>query len=945
MPAWIAFSVVRLLEEHFARQIDYEFTARMEDVLDEIAAGQSDRNSELAEFYFGSDTVDGLHTLVTELGEIDAKELATFPVGGPDSGIVLRVGRYGPYLEGPDDEGNPTGKRANVPDDLPPDELTLEKARELFANPAGEEIVLGQHPDTGLTVVAKNGRYGPYVTEVLPEDAEEGSDRPRTGSLFKSMSLDTITLDDAVKLLSLPRVVGHDAEGVEITAQNGRYGPYLKKGTDSRTIASEEQLLTITLDEALAIYAQPKQRGRGAATAPLKELGNDPVSGQPVVVKAGRFGEYVTDGEYNATLRKDDSVESITLERAAELLAERRETRPGQEDGQARRQEGTPRRRRPRRPPRRPSSLVEPGEPLSEPASRPRSGHRVSTPRFGGRAGERRDRRTSRARPPSALSAPPGSVGRTMSVYSSVGVFVCFEGGDGSGKSTQSQALADWLESEGYAVRLTFEPGDTEVGGRVRQIVLDPATGELSDRTESLLYAADKAEHVHSVVQPGARPGRGGDHRPLRRLDAGLPGRRPAARARRGRARRPLGHPRPAAAPDRRARPRARPRPRPVRRARPDRGRVGRVPRAGAAGLPRPRRRRPRPLPRARRPAAGRRDRRGRRRAGDAPPVAGQEDMTATPFESSLRSGSAWAPRKDRLGRPGRPGPRDRGDAGRRRAGHGMSHAWLFTGPPGSGRSNAAVALAAALQCERGGCDECHACHTVQAGTHADVTLVRTEKLSIGVDEVRDLVRRAALAPVGRRWQIMIVEDADRLTDQACNALLKAIEEPTDRTVWMLCAPTVEDVLPTIRSRCRLVTLATPTADDVAAFLVRRDGVDDGLAAYAARASQGHIGRARALARDEATRNRRREVVTIPARLTSLGACMTAAANLAEVTKEEADLITGASTSARRPTSTRPTAWSSAAAAPATTLRPSPRSSGPRRPGPSAASSTWSTAA
>jgi DNA topoisomerase-1 len=299
----------------------------MEDVLDEIAAGQSDRNSELQEFYYGSEAVTGLHTLVTELGEIDAKELATFPVGGPESGIVLRVGRYGPYLEGPDDEGNPTGRRANVPDDLPPDELTLEKARELFATPAGEEVVLGQHPDTGLTVVAKNGRYGPYVTELLPDDAKK-SDRPRTGSLFKSMSIDTVSLDEAVKLLSLPRVVGHDAEGVEITAQNGRYGPYLKKGTDSRTIASEEQLLTITEDEALAIYAQPKQRGRGAATAPLKELGNDPVSGQPVVVKSGRFGEYVTDGEYNATLRKDDSVESITLARAAELLAERRERGP-----------------------------------------------------------------------------------------------------------------------------------------------------------------------------------------------------------------------------------------------------------------------------------------------------------------------------------------------------------------------------------------------------------------------------------------------------------------------------------------------------------------------------------------------------------------------------------------------------------------------------------------
>ena len=179
------------------------------------------------------------------------------------------------------------------------------------------------------------------------------------------------------------------------------------------------------------------------------------------------------------------------------------------------------------------------------------------------------------------------------------------------------------------------------------------------------------------------------------------------------------------------------------------------------------------------------------------------------------------------------------------------------------------------------------------AGSHADVAVIRTEKLSIGVDEVRDLVRRSALTPVGRHWQILIVEDADRLTEQACNALLKAIEEPTARTVWMLCAPTVEDVLPTIRSRCRQLTLATPTAEEVAAYLVRRDGVDDALASYAARASQGHIGRARALARDEETRNRRREVVSIPARLTTLGACMNAASNLAEVTKEEADLITG----------------------------------------------------
>jgi DNA topoisomerase-1 len=327
VPAWIAFSVVRLLQEHFNRLIDYDFTALLEDILDAIARGEKDRVSELHEFYYGSDSVEGLKQLVDELGDIDARELATFPIGGPESGITLRVGRYGPYIEGPGDDGTPAGKRANVPDDLPPDELTVEKAKELFANPAGEEIHLGKHPESGLEVVAKSGRYGPYVTEVLPEDAPKKM-KARTASLFKSMSLDTITLDDAVKLLSLPRVVGVDEDGAEITAQNGRYGPYLKKGTDSRSLASEEQLLTITLPEAQAIYAQPKARGRAAASAPLKELGNDPVSGNPVVIKDGRFGAYVTDGEYNATLRKDDAIETMTIERAAELLAEKRAKGP-----------------------------------------------------------------------------------------------------------------------------------------------------------------------------------------------------------------------------------------------------------------------------------------------------------------------------------------------------------------------------------------------------------------------------------------------------------------------------------------------------------------------------------------------------------------------------------------------------------------------------------------
>jgi DNA topoisomerase-1 len=322
VPAWLAFSVIRLLEEHFSRQISYAFTAGMEDVLDEIAGGRKDRNTELAEFYFGSGDVEGLKQLVTDLGDIDARELATFRVA---DGIDLRVGRYGPYIEGTSSTGEPV--RANVPDDLPPDELTEEKARELLANPAGEEVVLGQHPETGLTVVAKNGRYGPYVTELLPDDAPKNR-KPRTGSLFKSMSLDRITLEDAVRLLTLPRVVGVDPDsGEEITAQNGRYGPYLKRGTDSRSIDAEERLLTITLEEALAVYAQPKQRGRAAAD-PGKQVGTDPVSGNPVLLKSGRFGTYVTDGEYNATLRQGDDEATITIERAAELLAERRAKGP-----------------------------------------------------------------------------------------------------------------------------------------------------------------------------------------------------------------------------------------------------------------------------------------------------------------------------------------------------------------------------------------------------------------------------------------------------------------------------------------------------------------------------------------------------------------------------------------------------------------------------------------
>ncbi|MFG3289743.1 type I DNA topoisomerase [Streptomyces sp. NPDC048179] len=342
VPSFLSFAVVNLLEKHFGRLVDYDFTARMEDDLDRIAAGQAKAVPWLKRFYFGEggeatggaadagngdgDHLGGLKELVTDLGAIDAREVSSFPVGND---IVLRVGRYGPYVERgeKDSEGH---QRADVPEDLAPDELSVELAEELLAKPSGD-FELGADPATGHQIIARDGRYGPYVTEVLPEGTPKtgkNAVKPRTASLFKSMSLDTVTLADALQLMSLPRVVGADAEGQEITAQNGRYGPYLKKGTDSRSLTSEDQLFTITLEEALAIYAQPKQRGRAAAKPPLKELGTDPVSEKPVVVKDGRFGAYVTDGETNATLRSGDSVETITPERGYELLAEKRAKAP-----------------------------------------------------------------------------------------------------------------------------------------------------------------------------------------------------------------------------------------------------------------------------------------------------------------------------------------------------------------------------------------------------------------------------------------------------------------------------------------------------------------------------------------------------------------------------------------------------------------------------------------
>jgi DNA topoisomerase-1 len=313
VPEFLAFAVVNLLERHFPQLVDYEFTARMEDDLDEIASGDERRDEWLSRFYFGGDGDAGLKELVEgRLGEIDAREVNTVELPGTD--IVVRVGRYGPYLE----RG---GDRQTLPPDVAPDELTPERAEELLAQ-GSREHELGLDPETGRTVVVKAGRYGPFVTELV-----DGDEKPRTASLFKTMSPETITLEDALRLLTLPRTLG-ESEGEEVVAANGRYGPYVKKGKESRSLDGEEELFTITLEDALAKLAQPKQRGRRAAAPPLKELGDDPASGKPVVLKEGRFGPYVTDGETNASLRAGDSPESITPERAYELLQARRERGP-----------------------------------------------------------------------------------------------------------------------------------------------------------------------------------------------------------------------------------------------------------------------------------------------------------------------------------------------------------------------------------------------------------------------------------------------------------------------------------------------------------------------------------------------------------------------------------------------------------------------------------------
>jgi DNA topoisomerase-1 len=320
VPTFLAFSVTGLLEQHFSKLVDYEFTASMEEDLDKIANGEADRTKWLTDFFFGHNGQPGLQDLAADLGAIDAQQINTMKMG---EDIEIRVGRYGAYLQqGQGDER----KFANIPEGMAPDELTLQKAIELLAAPSGERE-LGIDPTTSLPIIAKSGRFGPYITEVLPEPEgkKKREVKAKTASLLSTMTLDTVTLDDALKLLSLPRTLGTDSQtGDVITVQNGRYGPYLKRGEDSRTLTTEDQLFTITLDQAEEIYKQPKVRRRGVAKPPLKDLGIDPTTNKQIIIKDGRFGMYVTDGETNATLRRGDTVEAMTIERAQELLAGRR---------------------------------------------------------------------------------------------------------------------------------------------------------------------------------------------------------------------------------------------------------------------------------------------------------------------------------------------------------------------------------------------------------------------------------------------------------------------------------------------------------------------------------------------------------------------------------------------------------------------------------------------
>ncbi len=330
VPSWLAFSVTRLLEKHFGNLVDYDFTASMEQDLDHIAAGDQNAVAWLKSFYLGegddapkvSADGKGLRHQVESLGDIDARAVNSLDLGG---GVTVRVGRYGPYLEREDEA------RANIPSDVAPDELTPNKVAELFKEAENDGRVLGMNPENGRDIVAMNGRFGPYVSEVISEEEQAGSKKkikPATASLFKSMDLATVSLDQALKLLSLPREIGKDEEGTPITAQNGRYGPYIKRGTDSRSLESEEQIFSLSLEDALALLAQPKTRGRRAAKPPLREFGLDPVSQKKVTVKDGRWGPYITDGTTNISVPSSESVEGLSEERAFELLAEKRAKGP-----------------------------------------------------------------------------------------------------------------------------------------------------------------------------------------------------------------------------------------------------------------------------------------------------------------------------------------------------------------------------------------------------------------------------------------------------------------------------------------------------------------------------------------------------------------------------------------------------------------------------------------
>ncbi len=521
VPSFTAFAVTGLLERYFADLVDYGFTAAMEDDLDAIAAGDEEMLPWLTRFYFGTEGGDGAggraegtagnghdggngasgtrrdgagvdralglkHEVSTYLGEIDAREINSIPIGTASDGtdIVARVGRYGPYLQRGED-------RVSIPEDLAPDELTVERAETLLDAPSSDRV-LGTDPDTGLAVQVKAGRFGPYVQ--LGELTDEGP-KPRTSSLFATMSPETLTFEQGLQLLAIPRVVGADPEsGEEIVAHNGRFGPYLKRGRDTRSLLTEDQILGVTLEEALALFAQPKTRTRNAR-GPLRELGNDPDTGLPMVVKDGRFGPYVTDGTTNASLRRGDDVDQLTVERAAELLAERRAAGPSARKRTAKKataKNGAAKKSAPKKTTAKKTTAKKATakKTTAKKATAKKSAPRKTTAKkaaadHGRGAGRRvRHRRVT--------AGPGGPRGR----------LVAFEGVDGCGKSTQAALLAERIGAV-----LTFEPGATPLGASLRRVLLEVDRGPIEPRAEALLMAADRAQHVAEVIEPALAAG------------------------------------------------------------------------------------------------------------------------------------------------------------------------------------------------------------------------------------------------------------------------------------------------------------------------------------------------------------------------------------------------------------------------------------------------------